>query len=107
MAAESPMAYPEADVDRVLTALSDPACRTLLSELLEPLTAQDLDDRCDLSTSTVYRKLDLLTESGLVEKRVTLTPNHTHTTEYRITFDELTLSLDDDGRLACPIGLGK
>ncbi|MFP8958396.1 helix-turn-helix domain-containing protein [Natrialbaceae archaeon A-CW3] len=100
----SQTAHPEADVDRVLTALSDPACRTLLAELREPLTAQDLDERCDLSTSSVYRKLDLLTESGLVEKRVTLTPDYTHTTEYRLAFEELTLSLGDDRRLACPIG---
>ena len=50
----------------VLDALDDPACRTIIKELDEPMTANELADETDIPLSTLYRKIDLLTDASLV-----------------------------------------
>lgn len=50
----------------VLQSLDDSTCREILTRLDEPKSASDLREDCGLSSSTVYRKLELLRESALV-----------------------------------------
>lgn len=86
--------------ERMIRALSDPACREILARLDEPKTAHSLVDSCDVSSSTLYRKLEALTESGLVEEEIGIDPDYSHSTRYKVAFDELTISLDDVRRIA-------
>lgn len=84
------------DTEAVLTALEDPDCRALLEETAEePLTAGELTDRCEIPRSTTYRKVEQLTEAGLLEERVRLSTDGKHASEYRRTFDDVTVSLRD------------
>jgi len=83
----------------MLRVLSDPACRKIVIRLDEPKTAHSLIESCDLSSSTLYRKLEILTESGLVEEQVRINPETRHSTQYQVNFDELTVSLDDVRRI--------
>lgn len=84
------------DCEAVFTALDDPDCRALLEATAEQaLTASELTDRCDIPRSTTYRKLEQLTEAGLLEERIRLSTDGKHASEYRRTFDDMTVSLCD------------
>jgi DNA-binding transcriptional ArsR family regulator len=86
----------QADTEAVLTALDDPDCRALLEATAEePLTAGELTDRCGIPRSTTYRKVERLTEAGLLEERVRLSTDGKHASEYRRTFEDVTVSLSE------------
>lgn len=58
------------DGQRVLAVLSDADCRTILAVADDdPLDAREIAARCDLSSSTTYRKLDRLVEAGLLAEQ--------------------------------------
>jgi DNA-binding transcriptional ArsR family regulator len=80
----------------VVRALDDPDCRTLLRHLEEPRSAAELTDRTEVPRSTVYEKLDLLDEAGLVREFTEIRRDGSHTTNYECSFGELRVWLDDD-----------
>ena len=93
-------APPEGDLQVVLDALDDPACRTILRAIgPEALTANECSEACGLALSTTYRKLELLTESGLVEERLRIRRDGKHANQYLRRFDGLTVRVVDDGEL--------
>jgi DNA-binding transcriptional ArsR family regulator len=78
-----------ADTDRIETvceALADPECREILSELDEYRSAREVVDRCGVAKTSAYRKLDQLTDAGLVDERIEPERNGHHATEYRCDF---------------------
>ena len=79
----------------ILDALDDADCRAILRETTEPMTATQLSDACDIPTSTLYRKLELLGEAGLVRERVSINPGGGRTSRYERDFDGVTVSMDD------------
>lgn len=81
----------------VLDALDDPDCRTILREMDEAMTANDLNDACDIPKSTLYRKLDLLSDASLVRKQDTINPGGGRTTYYERSFDDVTISISETG----------
>ena len=94
------------DSEAVLTALEDPDCRALLEATTdEALTAGELTDRCDIARSTTYRKVEQLTEAGLLEERVRISAEGKHASEYRRTFDDVTISIGDSEGVT--VGLSK
>lgn len=85
---------PDVESETVLAALDDPDCRKLLEATTdEALTAQELADRCEVPRSTTYRKVEQLTEAGLLEESVRLRTDGKHASEYRRSFEDLTISL--------------
>jgi DNA-binding HxlR family transcriptional regulator len=73
-------------VDALLELLSDAyACRLLCVLDDGPLSADALVDRCEMSRPTVYRRLDRLTDVGLVEARQSVSPMGTHRRVFRRT----------------------
>jgi DNA-binding transcriptional ArsR family regulator len=80
----------------VLDALDDADCRAILRETAEPMTATELIDACEIPKSTLYRKLDLLSEASLVHEQDTINPGGGRTTRYQRDFDDVTISMDED-----------
>jgi DNA-binding transcriptional ArsR family regulator len=80
----------------VLDSLDDPACRTIIEQLEEPMTASELSEACDIPLSTTYRKLELLSEASLLDERIEIRTNSQNTTRYVLAFDEVRIGLDDD-----------
>jgi DNA-binding transcriptional ArsR family regulator len=80
----------------LLTALEDDDCRAILRQLTTPQTATELMDACDLSQTTTYRKLDLLSDTELVAEQTNVRDDGHHTTSYERTVDGLFISLDQD-----------
>lgn len=87
------------DLQAVLDALDDEACRRIIEALDEPMTAKELSEACDVPLSTTYRKLELLTDAALLEERAVLQRDGHHTTEYATVFEEVVIRLDDDRSL--------
>jgi DNA-binding transcriptional ArsR family regulator len=84
------------DLQAVLDALDDEACRTIVKTLEEPMTAQEISDVTDIPQSTAYRKLDLLSEATVVDERTEIRSDGHHTTRYVVDVDEVTFALDDE-----------
>lgn len=83
------------EVQAVLHALQDDDCRAVLEATdEESLSASELADACDLPLSTTYRKLDELTETGLLAERTRLRPNGKHASEYVRVVDEVLVDAD-------------
>ncbi|MDY6780151.1 MAG: helix-turn-helix domain-containing protein [Halobacteria archaeon] len=86
----------EPDLQEVLDALNDPDCREILHQADEPMTADELSESCDIPQSTLYRKLDLLTDASMLEETVELRSDGRHTSRYRRDVDEIRVSIDDE-----------
>lgn len=80
----------------VLYILDDEDCRSIIRALEEPMTASELVNTCDISFSTIYRKLDLLTESPLITEEIVIRTDSQNTTRFVRTFEQLQIEVDDD-----------
>ncbi|MFC7057077.1 helix-turn-helix domain-containing protein [Halovenus salina] len=88
-------------VEALLGALEDEDCRAILEATTdEALTANELSESCDLPLSTAYRKLELLTETGLLEEQLRISRNGKHTSEYARSVEDVHVSLDSDIELS-------
>lgn len=86
------------DLQDVLDALDDPDCRKILIETTEPMTANELTDVCNIPKSTLYRKLDLLSEAALVRELIKVGPEGGRITRYERNVSDVNISVtpDDD-----------
>jgi len=88
------VAESEAEIATLLSALEDDDCRAILEATSDQaLSTAELCEQCDLSTSSAYRKVDELTEAGLLQESVRLRPSDAHTSEYRLAVSKLEISL--------------
>ncbi|TQQ79263.1 ArsR family transcriptional regulator [Halonotius terrestris] len=87
----------------VLETLGDEPTRAIIEELSEPMTANELSEACDIPLSTMYRKLDRLTEASLVAESTEIRRSGQHTTRYTRDFEEVTVWVSDEEQLATTI----
>jgi len=97
--ARKPRSDPDPPLGDVLTALDDADCRAIIRALDEPLSAGEVSERCDIPSSTAYRKLDLLTEADLLREATEVRPDGHHTTLYEVDFERVVIALDEDRSL--------
>jgi DNA-binding transcriptional ArsR family regulator len=67
------------------------------------MTANELSEACDIPLSTMYRKLDRLTEASLVTESTEIRRSGQHTTRYARAFTEMTVWVTDDEELTTTI----
>jgi DNA-binding transcriptional ArsR family regulator len=82
-------------LEAVVAALDDADCRAILRELDEPRTAGELVDRCDIPRSTLYRKLDQLTEATLLREGTAIRQDGSHANRYEVDFDDVVITRND------------
>ena len=88
----------EQSEETILTLLGDPTSREILrATKTEPQSASELETRCDASLSSIYRKIDALSNAGLVDERIRITKSGKHTTEYVFPVERVELSLSQEG----------
>ncbi|MFW5929751.1 MAG: ArsR/SmtB family transcription factor [Halobacteriota archaeon] len=92
----------EFDEDDVYDALGDSDCRKIIDVLDGRMSAQEISEECDIALSTTYRKLDLLSESTLLEESVDLREDGKHTSVYAVDFERVLVEYD--GALDVEIG---
>lgn len=61
------------------------------------MTAKQLSDRCPVSTTTVYRRVNSLLDCGLLREEAAFPSDGAGMTFYRTTFDSIEIRLDEDG----------
>lgn len=83
--------------EEVLDALADDAAQQFVRALSEPKTASELSEECDVPLSTTYRKLEKLADASLLEESTEIRRDGQHTTRYAVAFEEVTVSIDEDG----------
>lgn len=87
----------------ICAALDDPDCREIIRNLDEPMTAAELTSRCDVPQSTLYRKLELLTDATLLEESTEIRKDGHHASKYSVAFEEILLFLEDDRSIGVSI----
>jgi DNA-binding transcriptional ArsR family regulator len=86
----------DASADAIFELLAnDCSRRILLAADLESRTAQDLEDLCDASISTVYRRIAMLKRHGLIEDRSTISLDGFHRKQFTTTLETLQVEVSD------------
>jgi len=92
----SPVADPDPDLATLVDLLDDEHVRTILAATsAEPLSASALSERCGVSTSAVYRRLDRLVDAGLLDERTRPRSDGHHDTVYVAVLERFELVVDD------------
>lgn len=90
----------ETAIQNLLDAFDDAGCRAILDATSgDALSANEVSETCDLPLSTTYRKLDQLTEAGLLEERTRIRRSGKHASEYVRLVEDVVISLDDCGEM--------
>lgn len=84
----------DSEVQTVLDALADPDCREILDELGTPRSAGEVAERCGLPRTSTYRKLDTLSEAGLVREGTELRADGHHVNTYERAATGVVVVLD-------------
>ena len=86
----------EDEAQPFLDVLSSAKCRTILDVTsADALTASEISDECDLPLSTTYRKINMLTATGLLEKKIRFSQSGRYASEYTRSVDEIVISFGD------------
>ena len=89
--------------ERVIAALDDGTCREIIAVLEEPMTVRDIADATDRPLSTTYRKLDRLTEAGLVDETAGVRQGSHRKSRYVANLERISIGLDDANELRVDI----
>lgn len=93
----------EPTLSAVLRSLDDGNCREMLKILHNPKSANDLCSACDLSSSTVYRKLELLRDAALVREYTEVRRDGPNATLYERDFTSVSIGIDDSDEFTIDI----
>lgn len=86
------------DVASIAGFLADDCARTILEETAtRARSVEELDERCDASRPTIYRRLEALVEHDLLEVRTEPDESGHHYKVYRAALDRFVVDLTDDG----------
>ncbi len=72
------------------------ARRVLAAISREPQSATELAEECDLSSPTVYRRIELLDEYDLITDRTLVAEDGNHYKVYESNFESTVVSLEDE-----------
>jgi len=95
---ETPVVHASpAETAQLFDALDSEACRTVLQALEDgPLTAKELQATGDIPLSTVYRCVNELVDTPLVEETTRVSEGGHHASEYSRPVETLVVSLGSE-----------
>ena len=80
--------------EELLELLGDEYTRRVLEAVAEkPRTGREIIETADVSKATAYRRLDELSEAGLVTSEIHIDPNGHHCKQFRAVLERATLEL--------------
>ncbi|ACV12772.1 conserved hypothetical protein [Halorhabdus utahensis DSM 12940] len=92
------MTMDDGDPKAIVDLVSDGyGWRILVETRNEYKSAQTLSDSCDADPSTIYRRIERLSEADLLEVQQQLDPDGHHYKAYRANLDALHIRLEDEG----------
>lgn len=88
----------EKAVNDVIRLLDDDCARQILIETTsEPMSANELSERCDVSLPTVYRRLEELNEHELINEQTRAAPDGHHYSVYAAALDRVEIEITEAG----------
>jgi predicted transcriptional regulator len=88
----------DTDVAHLAALLDDVTVRCiLLATRSEPMSAERIADHCDVSPTTVYRRVEDLREADLLVEGTRPDEDGHHYTVYRAILDRVVVDVTDDG----------
>lgn len=88
----------DSDVAAVAGLLEDDTARRILIETrTRPMSATELSERCGVSESTIYRRVEELAAQDLIEEGTRPDEDGHHYTVYAARADRLVFEATDDG----------
>ncbi|MDZ7729841.1 MAG: DNA-binding protein [Natrialbaceae archaeon] len=89
----------EADVDvEQLDLIGDACARSILTAASTgPRTAKELTAKTESSAATVYRRINSLLDTELLEETVRFDDDGSHTTAYETAIEEVRVNISVDG----------
>lgn len=82
--------------DRLFELLSDDVVKSILTVTdRQAMSAQTLEEHCDASLATVYRRIEELRELGLVSEQTTFQSDGNHYKTFESNLEHLAVSIDD------------
>ncbi|MFC6974133.1 ArsR/SmtB family transcription factor [Halomicroarcula sp. GCM10025709] len=86
----------DTDLSTVVSLLDDEHARSILVETSEePLSAAELSERCDVSVSSIYRRLDRLEAANLLDEQTRPRRDGHHDTVYASLLGRFELTIQD------------
>jgi DNA-binding transcriptional ArsR family regulator len=83
-------------LSELLDLLSDDYAREILAATsVNPMSAYEIAETCEMSPPTVYRRIERLQEFGLVDEETRVEPSGNDYKVYSATLREVSLSLDE------------
>ncbi|MFC6907113.1 helix-turn-helix domain-containing protein [Halalkalicoccus tibetensis] len=83
-------------VETVGELLEDEYARAILAETSrEPLSADELAERCDASSPTIYRRINRLQEFDMLREQQTLSTDGHHYRRFSARLERVTIELQD------------
>lgn len=91
-----PSVADDPDLSTLVGLFDDEHVRTILAATsAEPLSAAELSERCGVSTSAVYRRVDRLVDAALLDERTRPRSDGHHDTVYVAAIERFELVVDD------------
>lgn len=91
----------------IYEVLSDDRVRQILVATNDTKrSAQDIADICDGSLSSIYRRLDILSEYSLLEKEIRIDQDGHHHSVYEPDFESIELQITDNDNLEVSVDFG-
>lgn len=89
----------DCDEAEVLALLEDRYARAILTETsAEPMSAQQLSERCDASEATIYRRVERLKACDLVEEQVQPQADGHHYRTFASRLESVTVEFEEGNR---------
>lgn len=86
----------DADLSDIVSLLDDEHVRVILTATsAEPLSAEALSDRCGVSQSAIYRRVNQLVEAGLLDEQTRPRSDGHHDTVYMAALERFELVVQD------------
>lgn len=86
------------DPDNVIEVLASSESRTILSAAsVRPMSAEELEQICDVSLPTVYRRINVLVEYGLLSEQQAVDAEKGQYKQFRTDLKEVRIAVDDGG----------
>lgn len=90
----------ERSIQELLDVLDDADCRAILDATSDTaLSANEVSETCELPLSTAYRKLDLLTNTELLDERTRIRRSGKHASEYSRSVSDVVVSISNHGEI--------
>lgn len=84
-------------IQTLLGVLNDADARAILEATVDgSKSAAELSEACEIPLSTTYRKVDSLTQAGLLDEHLDVHTSGNHIRKYTLRLDSIHLSITDE-----------